>query len=105
VLSFAFNQDAPIVDTNVARLLRRYFGVHPSAATAKTAGRLWGLARQVIPPGRGYQINQAMMDFGALVCTAQRPKCPACPLRRSCAVLRNGTLARPSTRFARSGQP
>ena len=81
VLSFAFNQDAPIVDTNVARLLSRYFGVRASRARQR---RLWQLAKAVIPTGQGYAINQAMMDFGATVCTARAPQCPRCALRRTC---------------------
>ncbi len=83
VLSFAFRQDAPILDTNVARLLGRYFGV-ASGAKGPTTRRLWELARQVIPPGNAYDINQAMMDFGAMICTAKRPLCAACSLRREC---------------------
>ncbi len=83
VLSFAFRQDAPILDTNVARLLGRYFGV-PSAPKGPSTKRLWALAQAVIPPGNAYDINQAMMDFGAMICTAKRPKCPACALRTSC---------------------
>ncbi|MBI4322904.1 MAG: A/G-specific adenine glycosylase [Candidatus Omnitrophica bacterium] len=77
VLSFAFNRDAATLDTNVARLLQRYFG-------ASTNRRLWELAQRVIPRGKGYEINQAMMDFGAAVCTARRPQCSTCVLRRSC---------------------
>ena len=85
VLSFAFSQDAPIVDTNVARVLSRYFGSARSRQAPPAARRdLWALAQAVIPPGQGYAINQAMMDLGAMVCTARRPRCPACPLRRSC---------------------
>ena len=104
VLSFAFNRDAPIVDTNVARLLSRYFGVadrptrsalrgHPDggrsarrapSSRARIQKRLWELAEAVIPEGKGHLINQAMMDFGAIVCTARAPQCPACVLRRTC---------------------
>ncbi len=80
VLSFAFNQDAPILDTNVARLLQRFFGVPATAPKS----RLWAWASRVIPPGNAYDINQAMMDFGAMVCTAKRPKCPTCALRTVC---------------------
>jgi len=80
VLSFAFNQDVPILDTNVARLLRRFFGVPATAPKS----HLWGWASRVIPPGNAYDINQAMMDFGAMVCTAKRPQCPSCALRRAC---------------------
>ena len=86
VLSFAFNQDAPIVDTNVARLLSRYFGVsgRVPSSRARIQKRLWALAEAVIPKGKGYLINQAMMDFGATVCTARAPRCPSCALRRAC---------------------
>ena len=83
VLSFAFNQDAPILDTNVARLLSRYFGL-PGGPKGASAKRLWALAEAVIPPGQSYEINQAMMDFGATVCTARAPACRACALRRHC---------------------
>ena len=83
VLSFAFKQDAPIVDTNVARLLARYFGVRAGKG-AGTQRRLWQLAAEVIPKGKGHVINQAMMDFGATVCTARSPRCPTCALRRTC---------------------
>jgi len=84
VLSFAFDQDAPILDTNVARLLARHFGVRSPAKQGRAQRRLWKLAAAVIPPGQGYTINQAMMDFGALICTARAPKCASCALRRSC---------------------
>ena len=84
VLSFAFNQDAPIVDTNIARLLSRYFGIKGQLKRGPTQRRLWTLAQAVIPKGKGYDINQAMMDFGATICTARAPKCPTCALRRTC---------------------
>ena len=84
VLSFAFQQDAPILDTNVARLLARYFGITSETKRADHQRRLWRLASAVIPRGKGHLINQAMMDFGALVCTARAPLCPTCVLRRTC---------------------
>ena len=84
VLSFAFERDAPILDTNVARLLSRYFGVKGDAKSSRRQQRLWRLAETVIPEGQGYAINQAMMDFGATVCTARAPRCPSCALRRAC---------------------
>ena len=84
VLSFAYEQDAPIVDTNVARLLARYFGVRGEVKTSRVQRRLWALAKGVIPTGKGYDMNQAMMDFGAMICTARAPQCPKCVLRRTC---------------------
>lgn len=99
VLSFAFNQDAPILDTNVARLLTRYFGLPPATPLAGWRHQLWQLASRVIPPGKAYSLNQAMMDFGALVCTARSPTCPACVLRHRCRSFPYGQ----TTPSARSG--
>src|SRR5690349_6974074 len=85
VRSFAFRQDAPILDTNVLRLLVRLYAPPAEGRGAALLRRLWALAEAVIPPGQGYVINQALMDFGAQVCTARRPICLFCPLRPICA--------------------
>ena len=81
VMSFAFHRDAPILDTNVARLLSRYFGVGDSRR------ELWALASRVIPRGQAHVFNQALMDLGALVCVGRTPRCARCPLRRGCRML------------------
>jgi A/G-specific adenine glycosylase len=86
VMNFAYHRDAPVLDTNVARILRRYFAL---AATPRARTReLWSLATAVIPKGKGYVINQALMDLGAMICRAKAPRCDTCPLRRSCAFAR-----------------
>ncbi len=101
VLSFAFRQDAAILDTNVRRVLRRVFfgeeigaaGSHRAAGSHHAARAhprpvpdrmLWDVSGQLLPPGRAYDFNQALMDLGATVCTARRPRCPACPLVGLC---------------------
>jgi A/G-specific adenine glycosylase len=89
LMNFAHHRDAPLLDTNVARLLRRHFGVSVSAR-ARTA-ELWSLAAAVNPKGKGHLINQAMMDLGALVCRARSPRCNSCPLARSCDFRRNAS--------------
>ena len=81
VLSFAYGKDAPILDTNVRRVLRRVF-VGEGVPLADRA--LWELAAMLLPRGRAYDFNQALMDLGATVCTARRPRCPACPLGPLC---------------------
>src|SRR5689334_14267395 len=81
VASFAFGQDAPILDTNAARVLGRVFG---SRRRRGGTARLWAVAEATLPPGRAYAFNQAIMDLGALVCRARMPTCPACPVRRAC---------------------
>lgn len=82
IRSFAFNQDAPILDTNVMRVLHRVFVAQgdPKAQRAM----LWSLSEALIPKGKGYDFNQALMDFGATVCTARDPYCLLCPMKKFC---------------------
>jgi len=82
IRSFAFNEDAPILDTNVIRVLHRVFIAKGDPKTQKTA--LWMLSEALIPRGKGYDFNQALMDFGATCCTARNPGCSACPMRSFC---------------------
>lgn len=85
VLSFAFEQAAPAVDTNVARVIRRAF--HPRARhDARGDRKVWETAARLLPrPGpRAWAFNQAIMELGALVCTARVAKCGECPVRAVC---------------------
>jgi A/G-specific adenine glycosylase len=84
VLSFAFGQRAAILDTNVARVLHRVFVARGDAKAHAARKRLWAISRAVLPMRHVYDFNQALMDFGATVCTARNPACPACPMRRLC---------------------
>ena len=84
VASFAYEKPVPAVDTNVARVLRRvFFASHlPSPASRD----IWQLAAALVPKNgkRAWKFNQAMMELGALVCVARKPKCPDCPVRPVC---------------------
>jgi A/G-specific adenine glycosylase len=82
IRSFAFNEDAPILDTNVMRVLHRVFVAKGDPKAQKT--RLWELSEALIPRGKGYDFNQAMMDFGAMCCTAKSPYCLLCPMKAFC---------------------
>jgi len=86
VASFAFERAVPAVDTNVARVLRRAF--HPRLAPgARGARTLEATARAILPP-RGkaaWAFNQAIMELGALICTARVARCEVCPVARVCA--------------------
>jgi A/G-specific adenine glycosylase len=84
ILNFAFHKDAPILDTNVRRVLQRFFAVPGDPHRAPAKKQLWHLAEQIIPPGKGYIFNQAILDFGALICTARKPACPTCPFDSDC---------------------
>ncbi|MBI2371573.1 MAG: A/G-specific adenine glycosylase [Deltaproteobacteria bacterium] len=84
VLSFAFHRDAPILDTNVRRLLHRVFVGQGDPRSHRGTTALWALSEALLPRGKGYDFNQALMDFGALVCTARKPLCLLCPMRTFC---------------------
>jgi A/G-specific adenine glycosylase len=98
VLSFAYRRDAAILDTNVRRVLRRVFLGDGAAATSTL---LWELSAALLPRGKAYNFNQALMDFGATVCTARKPQCPACALARICASYPLGASAGVAPRAAR----
>jgi len=84
LMSFAFNVPTPILDTNVKRLLSRVFIHRPSPTPAQMERRLWRLSASLIPNGETWAFNQALMDFGALVCTAKNPRCHTCCLSDMC---------------------
>ena len=86
VASFAFERRAALVDTNVARVLRRVFAPRADFCTARGQRRLWTIAEAVLPvTGRAtWTHNQAIMELGALVCTARVAKCGVCPVRGFC---------------------
>jgi A/G-specific adenine glycosylase len=84
VLSFAFNRAAPILDTNVRRVLHRVFIGEGDAKRYSLQKDLWELSEALIPSGKAYDFNQALMDFGATVCTARKPVCLVCPMQAIC---------------------
>jgi A/G-specific adenine glycosylase len=85
VLSFAFERDHGVVDTNAARFLAR------AAAGRRLGARAaQDLADELVPLGRGWAWNQAVLDLGAQVCVKRRPRCGDCPIATSCAWARRG---------------
>jgi len=88
VRTFAFGEDVAAVDTNGVRVLARAVAGAPLALRQATT-----LGDQLVPSGKSWEFNQTMFDLGATVCTAARPDCTHCPLRRQCAWRRRGTGA------------
>ena len=84
VLSFAFGREAPILDTNVRRVLHRVFIGEGDVKSYGLQKDLWELSEALLPSGKVYDFNQALMDFGATVCTARKPVCLLCPLNDFC---------------------
>jgi A/G-specific adenine glycosylase len=83
IACFAFEQDVAFMDTNIRRVVQRLFGA-PELAGAPGEAYLLALAQAAVPPGQGWAWNQAIMELGALICTASAPACWRCPLRMHC---------------------
>ncbi len=86
VASFAYEKRAALVDTNVARVIARVFAPSLNPKRPRDLARLWELAESLLPrTGRAtWTHNQALMELGALVCTARVKRCARCPVRRGC---------------------
>jgi A/G-specific adenine glycosylase len=99
ILSLAFGQRAPILDGNVRRVLCRLYDIDQDARQPATERRLWALADNLVqaaPDGRAGDLNEALMELGALVCTPAAPACGTCPLGEVCLARARGTqLLRP----------
>ena len=83
ILSQAFKQPAAVMDTNVARILERFFNV-PGGRVKSRCKILWSAAETVAPDTEVGHWNLTLLDFGAIVCTARNPKCSECPLSARC---------------------
>ena len=95
--SIAFGLPAAVVDGNVYRVLARYFGIETPINTTEGKKVFTALAQELLPgfPSK-YSLtsdyNQAVMDFGAIQCTPQSPRCAECPLMESCEAFRSGKV-------------
>lgn len=90
IASIAYNVSAPIVDGNVIRVLTRLYALRGDPARAPLKKRLWELAASLIPEGAAREINPALMELGAMVCTPVRPRCGSCPVAEQCEARRRG---------------
>lgn len=87
IASFAYGEVKAVVDGNVFRVLARYFGIHTDIASSRAKKEFEALANQIIPKDQPGEFNQAMMDFGARLCTPKNPDCPSCPVKSTCFAL------------------
>src|SRR6266850_4288060 len=97
VACFAYEKPVPAVDTNVKRVLERVFRTKD----------VWGLAAAIVPKHgkRAWRFNQAIMELGALVCVARKPRCPECPVRTECKTGRAAAQRAPRTRIPPRARP
>jgi A/G-specific adenine glycosylase len=90
VACFAYEKPVAAVDTNIARVIRRVWGIRNGERGTRNNGatsrRIWDIAAGIVPrKGKtAWKFNQAMMELGATVCVARKPRCPECPVKQDC---------------------
>lgn len=84
ILSFAYDQPAVIVDSNVCRIIMRLYGLEISGE-ARRNRTIREIADKMLPSGQKSRfLNLALIDFGALICKPAKPHCLKCPINSSC---------------------
>jgi len=84
IASLAFDEPIPAVDGNVYRFMARYFGFQEQVGSSAGKKRAVAQAQKLMDKRKPGQFNQAMIEFGALVCKPVNPVCTACIFRDSC---------------------
>lgn len=102
IASIAFGLREPLVDGNVERVLARVLALGGDPRAAATKKRLWTAARALADDPRPGDVNQALMELGATVCTPVSPRCLLCPLRAQCAARAAGDPERYPEKPARA---
>lgn len=92
IASFAFNLPHAVLDGNVFRVLARYFGISRDINSGTGKKVFSSLANELLDTKLPGIYNQAIMDFGAVLCKPQNPLCAVCPLKRECVAFLNGSV-------------
>ena len=92
IASFAYKLPYAVVDGNVIRVLSRYFGLSEPVDTTDGKKTYTRLAEELLDRQHPDLYNQAIMDFGAVVCKPQQPACTRCPQRSDCEAYRQGRV-------------
>ncbi|WP_373651851.1 A/G-specific adenine glycosylase [Schlesneria sp. DSM 10557] len=103
IASFAFDQRAPIVEANTLRLYCRLLGYEGDPRSKGGQEQLWTFAENILPRKQPGQVNQALMELGATVCTPRDPACGECPVQSYCQAYltnRQSTIPRPKPKVA-----
>lgn len=103
--SLALGLDAAVVDGNVIRVLTRLYGYGEDVGRAESRARLQDWAEANLVPGRAGEVNEAMMELGALVCVPRAPRCGECPLCGVCTARREGEPERYPVKVRRGVLP
>jgi len=92
IAAIAYDQPAPLVDGNVARVLSRILAIEDVREQAATARVHWTMVERIVQHGSPRVLAQALMELGATVCTPKSPRCEACPVAASCGALARGLV-------------
>jgi A/G-specific adenine glycosylase len=92
IASFAFKLPYAVVDGNVYRVLSRFFGIETPIDSTEGKKEFASLAEQLLDKSKPDQYNQAIMDFGATLCTPKSPDCAHCPLLEGCVAKKEGLI-------------
>ena len=92
IASFAFNLPYAVVDGNVFRVLSRYFGIATPIDSTDGKHMFTLLANKLLDKNQPGNYNQALMDFGAVICKPQIPLCTTCVLKNECKAFRKGIV-------------
>lgn len=93
IASFAYDQPYAVVDGNVLRLLARYFGITTPIDSTEGKKQMAQLAQDLLSKEAPATYNQAIMDFGATVCTPALPQCDECPFATQCQAYKKDTVS------------
>ncbi|MDH3623814.1 MAG: A/G-specific adenine glycosylase [Myxococcales bacterium] len=99
--SIAFDKEEPVVDGNVSRVLSRLFRIDTPLGTTKTTNRFWDEAARLVLGERPGDLNQALMELGARICTPKNPRCQSCPVSADCKALGHDEVDRLPVKRAR----
>ncbi|HLY69058.1 MAG TPA: A/G-specific adenine glycosylase [Puia sp.] len=89
ISSFAYNLPHAVVDGNVIRILSRYFGITTPANSSPGKKFYAEIAQSLLPEKKAGEYNQAIMDFGAIVCKPRNPRCEECVQKKDCQAFQN----------------
>ncbi len=93
IMSIAYNRSYPVVDANVERLFARWEDIDLPVKQKQVHNHITGRVQEMMDHAAPRDLNQALMELGALVCTPKNPDCANCPVRNQCKALAAGTVA------------
>lgn len=93
IASFCYGEVQPVVDGNVYRVLARYVGIHTPINESDSLKKFKAVAHEFIPDDNPADFNQAIMEYGATVCTPKNPSCESCTFSGSCYAFNHNEVA------------